>query len=231
MMPSMSPGLRRSVTKWVSQVSVSVGATLVATMIYGALPKITVPQFEPAPVLTSGGKFAARALPPDAPQAFDGLDTMPLPRVAVPTSVLPVALFVGATQATAAGLQAPRPQVAELQAASTSAGTPAGASPLPEAARHVLASGAPARGASVEAPVRSVKALHLPLRADARHPTRVVVAEAATPDPIAQVSSSMPDAPADQGLLPKMMSSARGAWSITASAGDALLAHVVPQIP
>ncbi len=36
---------------------------------------------------------------------------------------------------------------------------------------------------------------------------------------------------AEQGLLPKVMSTARGAWSVTASASDALLAHVVPQIP
>ena len=85
-MPSMPSGLPRSVMTWASQVSVSVGATLIAAMIYGALPRVTIPQLEPAPELTSGGKFAARALAPEPRQAFDGLDTMPLPRVAMPAA-------------------------------------------------------------------------------------------------------------------------------------------------
>ncbi len=101
-MPSMPAGLPRSVMTWVSQVSVSVGATLIATMIYGALPKVTIPQLEPAPEMTSGGKFAARALPPDAPQAFDGLDTMPLPQTTVPGLVSPVAFVATSAPAEAA---------------------------------------------------------------------------------------------------------------------------------
>ena len=215
-MPSMPSGLPRSVMTWVSQVSVSVGATLVATMIYGALPRDTIPQREPAPELTSGGKFAARALPPDALQAFDGLDTMPLPRVAVPTAVLPAAFFMGSTQAAVA--------------APSTAAMPAGLPPLQPLGR-ALGSGGPTRGVSVDPLVRTTKAFHPPLRADAKHAARVVVAEAAAPEPIAQVSPNEPTASTDDGFLPKMMSSARGAWSVTASASDALLARVIPQIP
>ena len=208
-MSSMPPGLHRSVMTWVSQVSVSVGATLIATMIYGALPKVTIPQLEPAPELTSGGKFAARALPPDAPQVFDGLDTMPLPRVAVSDSVLPAAFVTTAAQSDAA----------TPPFAAPAAGVPA-AGPL----RRIVGDGGP-----IERPIRAAKTVHLPQRADAKHPARLVTAEAAAP--IAQVSSDEPTATTDDGLLPKVMSTARGAWAVTASASDALLAHVIPQIP
>ena len=207
-MPSMPSGLPRSVMTWVSQVSVSVGATLIATMIYGALPRVTVPQLEPAPELTSGGKFAARALPPDAPQAFDGLDTMPLPRVAAPPAVLPAAFFMGSAQAAVA-----QPSVAEL---------PTAVGPM----RRIIGDGGP-----IERPIRAAKAVHLPQRADAKRPVRLVTAEAAAPEPVAQVSSNDPTAATDEGLLPKVMSTARGAWDVTASASDSLLSHVIPQIP
>ena len=214
-MPSMPSGLPRSVMTWVSQVSVSVGATLIATMIYGALPRVTVSQLEPAPELTSGGKFAARALPPEPLQAFDGL-TMPLPRVAMPAAVLNAAFFTGSTQAT---VEAP-----------AAAGSPAAGSPVLEPMHRTAGSGAPTRGVSAETP-RTAKAIRPLLRADAKHAARVVATEAAAPEPVVQAVSNEPTIATDDGLLPKVMSSARGAWSVTASAGDALLAHVIPQMP
>ena len=220
-MPSMTSGLPRSVVRWVSQVSVSVGATLVATMIYGALPKVTIPQLEPAPELTSGGKFAARALASEPLQAFDGLDTMPLPRVAMPAAVLNAAFFTGSTQAT---VEAP------AAAGSPAAGSPAAGSPVLEPMHRTAGSGAPTRGVSAETP-RTAKAIRPLLRADAKHAARVVATEAAAPEPVAQAVSNEPTIATDDGLLPKVMSSARGAWSVTASAGDALLAHVIPQMP
>ena len=84
-------GLSRSVLKWVSQVAASLGATLSATLIWSAVPH---PGAGPAPrpELTSGGKFSARAV---EPVAYDGLDTMPLPRVVpLPLVAPPLARFV-----------------------------------------------------------------------------------------------------------------------------------------
>lgn len=225
-MPSMPSGLPRSVMTWVSQVSVSVGATLVATMIYGALPRATVPRLEPAPEMTSGGKFAARALPPDALQASGGLDTMPSPRMAVPTAVLPTAVLTSATQPAVVA-----PWTAGRPAAPTVSGLAVAGSPVLEPLRRVLGDGGPTGGVPVERPVRAVKALRPPLRAEAKHAARVVVADIATPEPVEQVPSSEPVAKTDDGVLATMMSRARGALSVTASASDALLAHVMPQIP
>ena len=55
--------LPKSVLKWVSQVAASLGAALSATLIWSAVPH---PGAAPAPQpeLTSGGKFAARAVGP-----------------------------------------------------------------------------------------------------------------------------------------------------------------------
>ncbi len=86
-------------------------------------------------------------------------------------------------------------------------------------------------GGSIERPLRAAKAVHLTQHADVKHPARLVTAETATSEPIAQVSSNEPTAATDDGLLPKVMSTARGAWAVTASASDSLLAHVIPQIP
>ena len=49
-----------SALKVVCQVGASVATTLIASMIFAALPKATVPADRPAAELTSGGKFAAR---------------------------------------------------------------------------------------------------------------------------------------------------------------------------
>ncbi len=197
-------GLSRSVLKWVSQVAASLGATLSATLIWSAVPH---PGAAPAPrpELTSGGKFAARAI---QPVAYDGLDTMPLPHAA--------------------------PAPARLVAASAEAAPPAmlhraswdEAAPLPPA---------PERAA------RAARAApHAPLRADARRaepaPRAAAVAEPAAEKP-------EPEAEADGGFLhrvipsslprflPSIVATAQDAWSVTASAGDSLVARVVPRIP
>ncbi len=98
-------------------------------------------------------------------------------------------------------------------------------SPAAGPLRRIVGDGGP-----IERPIRAAKAVHLPQHADAKHPARLVTAEPRAA-PIAQVSSDEPTAATDDGLLPKVMSTARGAWAVTASASDALLAHVIPQIP
>ena len=219
-MPSMPFGLPRSVMTWVSQVSVSVGATLIATMIYGALPKVVVPQFEPLPEMTSGGKFAARALPPVVLQAFDGLDTMPLPHVAIPGPVLPVDFVTSSAQVDAAVA----PTAGLPSAGPPAAGLPAAGGPAAGTMRRI------GDGGPIERSVKAVKALHPPLRADAKRPVRLMIAQAAS-EPVAQVLADEPATRAEDGWLPKAMSSARTAWSVTTSASDSLLAHVIPQLP
>ena len=212
-MPSMPSGLPRSVMTWVSQVSVSVGATLIATMIYGALPKVAVPQFEAPPEMTSGGKFAARALPPVALQAFDGLDTMPLPHVTVADPAVTAGVFTVSARGDAA--------VAPI------VGSPVAGSASAEPMRRIVGDGGPA----MERLAKPAKAPHPPLRADAKRAARLMTAQAVVSEPVAQVLSDEPATKAEDGWLPKAMSTARTAWAVTASASDSLLAHVVPQIP
>ena len=212
-MPSMPSGLPRSVMTWVSQVSVSVGATLIATMIYGALPKVAVSPFESPPEMTSGGKFAARALPPAALQAFDGLDTMPLPHVAVPDPALPAGFFATSAPADAAIMP--------------TAGLPSIDPAAAGSMRRIVGDG----GLSIARPVKDAKAPHPLLRADAKRSARSGLTQAAASEPVAQVLSEEPATKTEDGWLPKAMSTARTAWAVTSSASDSLLAHVVPQIP
>ena len=193
----MTSGLSRSVMRWLSQVTASVGATLVATMIYAALPKsVAADGPPPPPELTSGGKFAARALPPSAD---DGLDTMPLPHVApVLAPVLP------------ALLETPPPGAALHRAGWDGAASPA----LP--------------------PDRSARAGKPPRAASRAEPRRVAVVpaeptpSAANPEAGREAASSLDLVP---GLMPRVLSTARAAWSFTTSAGGTLMARVVPQIP
>ncbi|WP_237476738.1 hypothetical protein [Lichenibacterium dinghuense] len=191
-----SSGLSRPVLKWVSQVAASLGATLSATLIWSAVPH---PGAAPAaqPELTSGGKFAARAI---QPVAYDGLDTMPLPRVAPAP-----ARFV------AASFEAP---------------------PAFDAA--------PRRPAGEAAPAAERRAAHAARpapRAEARRaepaPSAAIVTAAtpvAAPEPEEGflhrvIPSSLPS------VVPTIASTAREAWSATASAGDALVSHIVPRMP
>ena len=206
--------LPHPVVRWMGQVAASVGATLVASLIYSALPRPAPP--EPArPELTSGGKFAARAI---EPAAFDGLDTMPLPRVA------PQPVQAGVLPATAA---------------------PATAAPAeaPPAIRRVALDSAALPGP--ERPARAARGTHGPAKAEARRsggaePAPQAVITAATPREAAAEASDggfvqallprvLPTAwPA---VLPKVVSTARAAWTVTASAGESLVDRVVPLMP
>lgn len=59
-MPRTRVGLTGSALKVMGQVAASMGATLIAAMVFASLPKATVAVDRPAAELTSGGKFAAR---------------------------------------------------------------------------------------------------------------------------------------------------------------------------
>ncbi len=189
-------GLKRSVVKWVSQVSVSVGATLVATVIYGALPKPGITVAAVPPEMTSGGKFAARAEPAST-IAYDGLDTMPLPHVM--------------------GLVAP---AAFLNLPGAIAAEPSGAAgPLRLAVWDAAGPGA--------APDRAARKAAKPsVHGEARR--SVVSAERPQPISLAAGDQSGEGAKDEDGWLPKVMSTARTAWSMTASTGTAVLSRLTP---
>lgn len=196
-MVRMTSGLSRPLLRWSSQVAGSLAATLAATLVWSVVPH---PGAVPAvrPELTSGGKFAARAI---QPIAYDGLDTMPLPHVAPP----PARFVVTAAE------------------------------PAPPAILHRASWD---EAAPAERPARVVRPAHLPVRADARRPEPVPHAA-----PAAVVPDPEPKAEAEEGvlhrvipsalpqLLPGIASTARSAWTVTASAGDALVSRVVPLIP
>ena len=178
-------GLPRFAARWASQVTASACAALAASLVYTVVPR-PAPVETPRPELTSGGKFAARAV---VPVAYDGLDTMPAPRVAP------------------AVLAAPPPPLAEL---------------------------APER--------RPQRAVHVAPRAEARRLPPPPVRPAA----VALVTAAEPVAPARDGaghgggsfvppllpgLLPHVVSTAKAAWTLTASAGESLVDRVVPRLP
>ncbi len=216
----MKSGLPRSLAKWVAQVAASVGATLVASLIYSAVPRPAATEAAaPRPELTSGGKFAARAVLPEAGDlmANDGLDTMPLPRLA------------------------PMP----VQAASAPV-APAGA-PVEGAAaiRRVAWDGAAPFAPMPERAARAVKTGRAPLRAEARR--AAPLAEPA-PRPVTAVAAVVAEARVEEArdeegfvprllprvlpsVLPKVVSTAKAAWTVTAAAGVSLVDRVVPQIP
>lgn len=196
-------GLSRPVLKWVSQVTVSLGATLSATLIWSVVPH---PGATPATKLelTSGGKFAARAV---QPIAYDGLDTMPLPHlappparfVALPVDAAPTALLHGASWDEAAPpVPAERSGRAARPAHPVSRVEPRRIEPSP-------------RSTTVAAAVPVAEATD-PEKTDGGFLHRVI-------------PSSLPR------ILPSIVSTARDAWTVTASAGDTLVSHVMPQIP
>ncbi len=122
----------------------------------------------------------------------------------------------------------PEPQVA-AQAASR-AGHRRRSSPAagPHASRSAPRTGRSAR-ASRQSPSRRSTCRSAPMR-NIRHSVWSCGGRDAGADRPGLVQTSRPRDRTD-GLLPKVMSTARGAWAVTASASDALLAHVVPQIP
>lgn len=202
-------GLSRSVAGWARQVTVSLGATLSATLIWSAVPHPSAAP-APPPELTTGGKFAARAL---HEIAYDGLDAMPLPHVA-PARFAVAPAFAAERPASAADRTAP-------------AATP----------HRALWD-----DAATASPARAARQARGPARAEARrvepvpHGPVAVVAPAEAPAPA-------PEGKADDGLLghftpsalpdvlPALASTARSAWTVTAEAGGALMARVIPQIP
>jgi len=208
-------GLPRSLGKWVSQVSASAGATLIATMIYGALPRPAAPPPAPRPEMTSGGKFAARV--DHAPSDADGgLDTMPLPHVAAhPTPaaflVVPVSAevsgFGGADEPAAAGQPSP--------AGHADKGAWVGAV-LPRDQDRGLRTARIAKSATrSEAKAAAAPAASEP---PARMPAGAVAITLPAPD-VAQAAG---------GLLTGAMSTARDAWTFTASTSGALVSHLIP---
>lgn len=202
-------GLSGSVVKWAAQVVASVGATLLATLIYSALPKVALPEAPPRTAadrsevlseLTSGGKFAARAVRPAAPQAADGPDVVALPLVA--SMAIPVAFPVLPTSGSGVATSTPTVQ---LRQAAWDAAAP-------------------------ERSTRPARPSHAPARAEPKRAS----AEPAPRAPATVTSPSVgpaSDVNDDGGFIPTVLSAARGAWSLTASAGGSLMARVMPQIP
>ena len=207
--------LARSLVKWVSQVAASLGATLAASMIYAALPRpVSSDAAAPRPELTSGGKFAARVV---GPVAYDGLDTMPLPRL------------------TPATVQAAADRASADARGGVSLHRDAGDMPAPS----VLG---PDRLTRTAPSARAVPRPE-PRRAAAAEP-RVVVAAVAS---VAISGEDRDRAEGGDGLLPRIFSQtlpkslseippsiasgARDAWTLAASASGSLVSRVVPQIP
>lgn len=213
--------LPRSLVKWASQVAASLGATLAASMIYAALPKaVSSDAAAPRPELTSGGKFAARVVDP---VAYDGLDTMPLPRLT------PAAVQAAADRASA---EAPGGVSLHRDAWDIPAPSVPGPDRLTRTApsAHAATRPQPRRAAAAE--------------------TRVVVAAAAAAS--VTISGEERDgAEGGDGLLPRILSQtlpkslseslsaippgigsgARAAWALAASAGGSLVSRVVPSVP
>lgn len=203
----MTSGLSRPVLKWVSQVTASLGATLAATLIWSAVPHSAA---APRPELTSSGKFAARAIEPAAdPVAYDGLDTMPLPRVA------------------------PAPTLATI--------VPAEAAPVATLRRTAWDAPAPSAPVPDRSP-RDARTVRPVVHAEARR-SEPASRPAAAPVAVAAASDRITESTDDEGvlrrlvpsglphILPTIASTARDAWTITASAGGTLVARVVPQLP
>jgi len=211
-------GLPRSVGKWVSQVSASAGATLVAMMVYGALSKAAGPAPPaPRPEMTSGGKFAARVAHASS-EAYDGLDTMPLPHLAAPAP---------APAAPAAFLLAP---------------VPAGMAEPADAAQPVASgqpplSGQPLSTGRVHQAAWDGAIVLKSARSAARSEARPAAAPSA---PVSRVPTgdsgamAMPAPDLTQGadgLLAGAMSTARNAWDVTASASGALVSRLTTLTP
>ena len=201
-------GLPRFAAKWVAQVAASVGATALASLIYTALPKPVLSEAPASqPELTSGGKFAARAI---TPVAYDGLDAMPAPHV-VPSAVR----LVAAT---------PSADVALPPAVERRVPKPVRAMPRTEARHGAVPAEAMPRLASSAAVVTAAQ----PVAATRPEPGRDDGGFMAAILPSAMPTILPTTLPS---VLPKVVSTARAAWTLTASAGESLVARVVPQVP
>lgn len=207
-------GLPRSLATWVSQVAASVGATLVASLIYAALPRPVPMDAAAPPELTSGGKFAARAV---GPVAYDGLDAMPLPRMAplaIPADT-PAAETAGSPASLhRAAWDAPAPSVPGPERVART-GRSARAAPRPEP-RHAAAA-EPRAAAAAAAPGATASAD----RGDA-----VDGGDGVWPRVLPTLLPTLLP-----GILPALASGARDAWTRAASAGGSLVSRVVPQVP
>ncbi len=207
-------GLPRSVGKWVSQVSASAGATLVAMMVYGALSKAAAPP-APRPEMTSGGKFAARVAHASS-EAYDGLDTMPLPHLAAPAPAAPAAFLLAPVPA---GMAEP----ADAAQPVASGQPPLSGQPLSTGRVHQAAWD----GAIVPKSARSA----------ARSEARPAAAPSAPVSRVPTGDSGAMAMPAPDlthgadGLLAGAMSTARTAWDVTASASGALVSRLTTLTP
>ena len=203
----MRPGLPRSLATWASQVAASLGATIAASLIYAALPSPVATDAGAPPELTSGGKFAARAM---GPVAYDGLDTMPLPRVtpvAIPADTSVAETAVGPASLHRAVWDAPVPSVPGPERVARTSRS-ARAAPRPEPRRAAAAQ----PHVAVAAPAASV--------AD-----RGGAAEGGDDVWPRALPGLLP------GLLPTIASGARDAWAHAASAGGSIVSRVMAQAP
>ncbi len=182
----------------VCQVGASVAATLIATVIFAALPKATIPVDRPAAELTSGGKFAARVAGAETSQGQSTVEQ----RAALPVMA-----------------EAPTQAVALSVVAAAWGDTAKPLSPV-----------------SIDKPARS--RLRLPLRTEARgsadagagNPKRpaemAVAALGSKPTTGASLEGAGPRA--EDGMVPRITSSARFLWSMASSAGGSLLSRIIP---
>lgn len=208
--------LPRSLVRWASQVAASLGATLVASMIYAALPKpVSSDAAAPRPQLTSGGKFAARV---DSPVAYDGLDTMPLPRLTPAT--VQAAADPSPAEAPGGGSlhravwDMPPPFVPGPDRLTRTA-RPAHAAPRPE----------PRRAAAEPRVVAAVAASVSGEDRDGAEGGDGLLPRIFSQSLPKSFSKTLPE------FLPAIASGARDAWTLAASAGGSLVSRVVPQIP
>ncbi len=207
-------GLPRSMGKWVSQVSALAGATLVATMIYGALPRPAAPPSAPRPEMTSGGKFAARVDHASA-DADDGLGTMPLP-------------YSAAHPAPAAFLMAPVP--AEVSGSGSAVEPVAASRPIPAGQIDGEAwIGAFPR--YQDGRLGTVRTARAAARSEAKAAAAPAASELPVPVPAGAVAATLPPPDVDPtagSLLTGAMSTVRNAWTFTASTSGALASHLIP---
>jgi len=205
-------GLPRSVGKWVSQVSASAGATLVAILVYGALPRAAAPP-APRPEMTSGGKFAAR-IAHAASQAFDGLDTMPLPHLTAPAA--PAAFLLAPVSA---GIAEP----ADAQQPVASGQPPQPGQPLSTGRVHQATWDGAIAPKSARSAARSDAR---PAAAPSAPASRVLTGDSGA------MAMPAPDlTQGADGLLAGAMSTARNAWAFTASASGALVSRLTTLTP
>ena len=209
-MSNWSSGLSRSASRWAFQVSASLGATLIAALIVQSLPRAMPEVPAPAPELTSGGKFAARAA---AARAYDGLDTMPLPHVDVPNAEPPAtvvpAAFLTSTPTDLAGLGAMLRQ-------------PAVDGPITrEHAKPARLAHAPVR-TEARRTAASVGMSHAPTDGRDGTSTGATIAEAAEGGLLHQVASTT------RQVWSSTSTTTRDAWSATASVGSSLVSRLIP---